>query len=59
MSEATIGYTEDKEVANRWSQLFTTPYFLVSVVSFLFSFAIKKRKKKNDLQKKIKEKDIK
>jgi len=33
-SEATIGYRKDKEVANRWAKLFTTPYFLVSVVSF-------------------------
>ncbi|KAF3337434.1 glycerol-3-phosphate dehydrogenase [Carex littledalei] len=32
LSEATIGYTEDKEVANRWAQLFATPYFLVSIV---------------------------
>jgi len=32
-SEATIGYRKDKEVANRWAKLFTTPYFLVSVVS--------------------------
>lgn len=30
-SEATIGYRKDKEVANRWAKLFTTPYFLVSV----------------------------
>ncbi|CAO1943212.1 unnamed protein product [Urochloa humidicola] len=30
-SEATIGYRKDKEVANRWVKLFTTPYFLVSV----------------------------
>jgi glycerol-3-phosphate dehydrogenase (NAD+) len=33
-SEATVGYRKDKEVANRWVNLFTTPYFLVSVVSF-------------------------
>jgi glycerol-3-phosphate dehydrogenase (NAD+) len=32
-SEATIGYKKDKEVATRWAKLFTTPYFLVSVVS--------------------------
>ncbi|XP_044978620.1 glycerol-3-phosphate dehydrogenase [NAD(+)] isoform X2 [Hordeum vulgare subsp. vulgare] len=31
-SEATIGYRKDKEAANRWAKLFTTPYFLVSVV---------------------------
>ncbi|KAJ4809953.1 Glycerol-3-phosphate dehydrogenase [NAD(+)] [Rhynchospora pubera] len=32
LSEATIGYREDQEVANRWLQLFATPYFLVSIV---------------------------
>jgi hypothetical protein len=32
-SEATIGYRKDKEVTSRWAKLFTTPYFLVSVVS--------------------------
>ncbi|XBI69141.1 hypothetical protein VPH35_048251 [Triticum aestivum] len=31
-SEATIGYREDKEAANRWAKLFTTPYFLVAIV---------------------------
>ncbi|URE40798.1 NAD-dependent glycerol-3-phosphate dehydrogenase C-terminus [Musa troglodytarum] len=31
-SEATIGYRQDKEVAQRWARLFCTPYFLVSVV---------------------------
>ncbi|TVU37036.1 hypothetical protein EJB05_19019 [Eragrostis curvula] len=31
-SEATIGYRKDKEAATRWAKLFTTPYFLVSVV---------------------------
>ncbi|CAL9165344.1 unnamed protein product [Musa acuminata subsp. burmannicoides] len=31
-SEATIGYKQDKEVAQRWARLFCTPYFLVSVV---------------------------
>ncbi|RWW13686.1 hypothetical protein BHE74_00026121 [Ensete ventricosum] len=30
-SEATIGYRQDKEFAQRWARLFCTPYFLVSV----------------------------
>lgn len=33
-SEATIGYRQDKEAAQRWARLFSTPYFLVSAVSF-------------------------
>ncbi|RZC60133.1 hypothetical protein C5167_021892 [Papaver somniferum] len=32
-SEETIGYREDKEVAQRWVQIFGTPYFRVSAVS--------------------------
>ncbi|PIA30335.1 hypothetical protein AQUCO_05600044v1 [Aquilegia coerulea] len=31
-SEATVGYREDREVAQRWVQLFGTPYFHVSAV---------------------------
>ncbi|XP_039123843.1 glycerol-3-phosphate dehydrogenase [NAD(+)] isoform X1 [Dioscorea cayenensis subsp. rotundata] len=31
-SEATIGYRQDKEAAQRWARLFSTPYFLVSAV---------------------------
>ncbi|KAG6505392.1 glycerol-3-phosphate dehydrogenase [NAD(+)]-like [Zingiber officinale] len=31
-SEATIGYRQNKEVADQWAKLFCTPYFLVSVV---------------------------
>ncbi|KAI3882766.1 hypothetical protein MKW92_018709, partial [Papaver armeniacum] len=31
-SEATIGYREDREVAQRWVQIFGTPYFRVSAV---------------------------
>ncbi|GAB4847912.1 hypothetical protein Ancab_026972 [Ancistrocladus abbreviatus] len=31
-SEATIGYKQNKEVAERWAQLFSTPYFSVSTV---------------------------
>lgn len=37
-SEATIGYDQDKEVAHRWVELFTTDYFIVSAVSFSFGF---------------------
>lgn len=32
-SEATIGYRENKEAAERWVQLFNTPYFNVTSVS--------------------------
>ncbi|MQL97703.1 hypothetical protein Taro_030402 [Colocasia esculenta] len=31
-SEATVGYRGDGEIAQRWVQLFSTPYFLVSAV---------------------------
>ncbi|GLJ37057.1 hypothetical protein SUGI_0750830 [Cryptomeria japonica] len=31
-SEATVGYREDKRIADKWVQIFTTPYFLVSSV---------------------------
>ncbi|XP_058093923.1 glycerol-3-phosphate dehydrogenase [NAD(+)] [Magnolia sinica] len=31
-SEATVGYREDKEIADRWVRLFSTSYFLVSPV---------------------------
>ncbi|KAL9247935.1 hypothetical protein vseg_021310 [Gypsophila vaccaria] len=31
-TEATIGYKENKEVADRWAQLFSTPYFVVTAV---------------------------
>ncbi|RZC59232.1 hypothetical protein C5167_006535 [Papaver somniferum] len=31
-SEATVGYKEDEEVAQRWVQIFGTPYFHVSAV---------------------------
>lgn len=30
--EATVGHRGDKEIAERWVQLFSTPYFLVSAV---------------------------
>ncbi|CAN6464378.1 unnamed protein product [Victoria cruziana] len=32
LSEATIGYREDKAVADKWIRLFKTPYFLVASV---------------------------
>ncbi|KAK6913042.1 Glycerol-3-phosphate dehydrogenase, NAD-dependent, C-terminal [Dillenia turbinata] len=31
-SEATVGFRENKEVAERWVQLFSTPYFQVTAV---------------------------
>lgn len=31
-SEATVGYRKNKEVAEKWVRLFSTPYFLVSAV---------------------------
>ncbi|KAK4272140.1 hypothetical protein QN277_020731 [Acacia crassicarpa] len=31
-SEATVGYRHNKDVAERWVQLFTTPYFIVTAV---------------------------
>ncbi|KAL3829541.1 hypothetical protein ACJIZ3_018343 [Penstemon smallii] len=31
-SEATIGYRKDKEIMEKWVQLFNTPYFIVSAV---------------------------
>ncbi|GAV85032.1 NAD_Gly3P_dh_N domain-containing protein/NAD_Gly3P_dh_C domain-containing protein [Cephalotus follicularis] len=31
-SEATIGYRENKEIAEKWVQLFSTPYFIVTPV---------------------------
>ncbi|XP_031117667.1 glycerol-3-phosphate dehydrogenase [NAD(+)] isoform X1 [Ipomoea triloba] len=31
-SEATVGYRENKEIAQKWVQLFNTPYFMVSAV---------------------------
>ncbi|KAI8533554.1 hypothetical protein RHMOL_Rhmol10G0019800 [Rhododendron molle] len=32
-SEATVGYRENKEIAEKWVRLFSTPYFMVSAVS--------------------------
>lgn len=37
LSEATIGYREDKAVADKWIRLFKTPYFLVASVSAFIS----------------------
>ncbi|KAL5991119.1 hypothetical protein ACLOJK_012025 [Asimina triloba] len=31
-TEATVGYRKDKEIAERWVQLFSTPYFVVNAV---------------------------
>ncbi|KAK1568092.1 hypothetical protein Q3G72_020473 [Acer saccharum] len=32
LSEATVGYRENKDIAEKWVQLFTTPYFIVTAV---------------------------
>lgn len=32
-SEATVGYRDNKEIAEKWVQLFNTNYFMVSAVS--------------------------
>lgn len=32
-SEATVGYRDNKEIAEKWVQLFNTSYFMVSAVS--------------------------
>ncbi|KAK4845729.1 hypothetical protein QYF36_008403 [Acer negundo] len=32
LSEATVGYRENKDIAETWVQLFTTPYFIVTAV---------------------------
>lgn len=31
-SEATVGYRENRDIAERWIRLFSTPYFMVSAV---------------------------
>ncbi|EXC31408.1 Glycerol-3-phosphate dehydrogenase [NAD(+)] [Morus notabilis] len=31
-SEATVGYRESREIAEKWVQLFSTPYFIVTAV---------------------------
>ncbi|KAJ4961399.1 hypothetical protein NE237_021309 [Protea cynaroides] len=35
LSEATVGYRENKDVAERWAQLFTTTYFLVTAAAIM------------------------
>lgn len=35
LSEATIGYRKNKEISEKWVQLFNTSYFRVSAVSEL------------------------
>jgi glycerol-3-phosphate dehydrogenase (NAD+) len=35
-SEATVGYRENREVAEKWVRLFSTPYFVVTPVSNSF-----------------------
>ncbi|KAH7511649.1 hypothetical protein JRO89_XSUnG0184600 [Xanthoceras sorbifolium] len=32
LSEATVGYRANKEIAEKWVRLFTTPYFIVTAV---------------------------
>ena len=32
-SEATVGYRENREIAEKWVRLFNTSYFMVSAVS--------------------------
>ncbi|KAK4781607.1 hypothetical protein SAY86_015709 [Trapa natans] len=32
LSEATVGYRENRETAEKWVQLFSTPYFMVSAI---------------------------
>ncbi|KAM7509208.1 hypothetical protein LguiA_019661 [Lonicera macranthoides] len=31
-SEATVGYRENKDIAEKWARLFSTPYFMVTAV---------------------------
>jgi hypothetical protein len=39
-SEATVGYRQNKEAAEKWVQLFNTPYFNVTSVSAKYLFII-------------------
>ena len=32
-SEATVGYRGNRQIAEKWVQLFSTPYFIVTAVS--------------------------
>lgn len=36
-SEATVGYRKNKEIADKWVQLFSRPYFMVTSVSAIYS----------------------
>lgn len=37
-SEATVGHRENRDIAERWVRLFSTPYFMVSAVSLIPTF---------------------
>lgn len=37
-SEATVGYRENGEIAEKWVQLFSTPYFILTAVSAIDTF---------------------
>lgn len=37
-SEATVGYRGNREIAEKWVQLFSTPYFMVTPVSTCSSY---------------------
>ena len=49
-SEATVGYRQNKEAAERWVQLFSTPYFIVTAVSLAHPFLTGNKLGKNLLQ---------
>ncbi|KAF5479730.1 hypothetical protein F2P56_000527 [Juglans regia] len=34
-SEATVGYRENRQIADKWVQLFSTPYFLVTAAAIM------------------------
>lgn len=38
-SEATVGYRENREIAEKWVKLFNTHYFLVTAVSAIDTFS--------------------
>lgn len=41
-SEATVGYRENmREIAEKWVQLFSTPYFVVTPVSTVRDLTLK------------------
>lgn len=39
-SEATVGFRANKEIAEKWVQLFNTSYFMVSAVSPMHALII-------------------